>query len=41
VVVGGDHGFATKVGKNAAQDSEENMVLVIRATADFVAATLK
>lgn len=41
VVVGGDHGFATKVGKNAAQDSEENMALAIRAAADFVAATSK
>ena len=41
VVVGGDHGFATKAGPNAAQDSEANMALAIRATADFFAATLK
>ena len=41
VVVGGDHGFATKVGNNAAQDSEASMALAIRTTADFVAATLK
>lgn len=41
VITGGDHGFATKIGKNAEQESEANMALAVRATADFVAASLK
>jgi dienelactone hydrolase len=41
VVVGGDHGFATKAGPDAAQESEANMALAVRATANFVAATLQ